>query len=143
MKLSMTADLTGQVAIVTGASQGLGKAVAVALGINGAHVVCVARNAEKLASTVGEIEALGGKAEALACDVTDRAAAKEAIEGTAKKLGRLDVLVNNAAGNFISPTERLSANAFDTIIDIVLKGTKNCTLAFGKYWIAEQQTQKN
>ena len=84
MKLSMTADLTGQVAIVTGASQGLGKAVAIALGINGAHVVCVARNAEKLAATVGEIEQLGGKAEALACDITDRAAAKEAIEGTAK-----------------------------------------------------------
>ena len=64
MKLSMTADLTGQVAIVTGASQGLGKAVAIALGINGAHVVCGARNAEKLAATVGEIEQFGGKAEA-------------------------------------------------------------------------------
>ena len=92
----MTADLTGQVAIVTGASQGLGKAVAVALGMNGATVVCVARNAEKLAATVGEIEGLGGKAEALACDVTNRDAAKEAIEGTAKKHGRLDILVNNA-----------------------------------------------
>lgn len=96
MKLSMTADLTGQVAIVTGASQGLGKAVAIALGINGAHVVCIARNAEKLAATVGEIEQLGGKAEALACDITDRTAAKEAIEGTAKQHGRLDILVNNA-----------------------------------------------
>ena len=53
--------------------------------------------------------------------------------------GRIDVLVNNAAGNFISPTERLSANAFDTIIDIVLKGTKNCTLAIGKHWIDQKQ----
>jgi len=53
-----------------------------------------------------------------------------------RHFGKTDVLVNNAAGNFISPTERLSANAFDVILDIVLKGTKNCTLAFGKYWIA-------
>jgi NAD(P)-dependent dehydrogenase (short-subunit alcohol dehydrogenase family) len=56
---------------------------------------------------------------------------------------RVDVLLNNAAGNFISPTERLSANAFDTIIDIVLKGSKNCTLAFGKHWIAAKQTNCN
>jgi 3-oxoacyl-[acyl-carrier protein] reductase len=96
MKLSIKADLAGQVAIVTGASQGLGKAIAVALGINGAKVICVARNAEKLGSTVSEIEAAGGSGEALACDVTDRAAAKEAIEATASKHGRLDILVNNA-----------------------------------------------
>ena len=56
--------------------------------------------------------------------------------------GKVDILLNNAAGNFISPTERLSANAFDTIIDIVLKGTKNCTLAFGKHWIAKNETEK-
>ena len=52
---------------------------------------------------------------------------------------KVDVLLNNAAGNFIAPTERLSANAFDTIIDIVLKGTKNCTLTFGKHWIDQKQ----
>ena len=96
MKLSITADLSGQVAIVTGASQGLGKAVAVALGMNGANVVCLARNAEKLAATVAEIEAAGGTAEAVSCDVTDRAAAKGAIEAAAAKHGRLDILVNNA-----------------------------------------------
>jgi NAD(P)-dependent dehydrogenase (short-subunit alcohol dehydrogenase family) len=59
------------------------------------------------------------------------------------KFGIVDVLLNNAAGNFISPTERLSANAFDTIIDIVLKGTKNCTLAFGKHWIAQKESNKS
>lgn len=96
MKLSLSVDLQGQVAIVTGASQGLGRAVAVALGQNGAHVVCVARNAEKLAQTVAEIEAVGGTGEALPCDITDRQAAAEAIEGTNKKHGRLDILVNNA-----------------------------------------------
>lgn len=96
MKLSITSDLNGQVAVVTGASQGLGKAVALALGSNGAHVVCLARNAEKLAATVSEIEASGGTAEAISCDVTDRAASKEAIENAASKHGRLDILVNNA-----------------------------------------------
>lgn len=96
MKLSSSTDLKDQIAIVTGASQGLGKAVAIALGMNGAHVLCVARNAEKLASTVGEIEAAGGTAEAVACDVTDREAAKATIEGAKEKHGRLDILVNNA-----------------------------------------------
>ncbi|GAA4469062.1 3-oxoacyl-[acyl-carrier-protein] reductase [Novipirellula rosea] len=96
MQLSIAVDLKGQVAIVTGASQGLGKAVAVALAQNGAHVVCLARNADKLASTVSEIETAGGTAEALSVDVTDRAAAAAAIEDTAKKHGRLDILVNNA-----------------------------------------------
>lgn len=96
MQLSITADLKGQVAVVTGASQGLGKAVAVALGANGATVVCLARNADKLKDTVAEIEAAGGKAEAVSCDVTDRAAAAAAIEGANEKHGKLDILVNNA-----------------------------------------------
>lgn len=74
----------------------MGKAVAIALASNGAKVVCLARNADKLAATVGEIEAAGGAAEALACDVTDRAAAAAAIEGVAERHGRLDILVNNA-----------------------------------------------
>ena len=96
MEISNTADLREQVAIVTGASQGLGKAVAIALAANGATVICVARNAEKLAGTVGQIESAGGSAEAVSCDVTDREAAKEVIEGAKKKHGRLDILVNNA-----------------------------------------------
>jgi len=96
MKLSITADLKDQVAVVTGASQGLGKAVAIALGSNGATVVCLARNKDKLASTVSEIEAAGGEAEAVQCDVTDRKAAAAAIEGAKEQHGRLDILVNNA-----------------------------------------------
>ena len=96
MQLSITADLKDQVALVTGASQGLGRAVAVALGANGATVVCLARNAEKLAETVSQIESAGGKGEAVACDVTDRTAAADAITAAHKKHGRLDILVNNA-----------------------------------------------
>ncbi len=96
MKLSTTTDLNDQVAVVTGASQGLGKAVAIALGMNGATVVCLARNAAKLADTVKEIEAAGGKAEAVSCDVTDRTAAAAAIQGAKDTHGRLDILINNA-----------------------------------------------
>lgn len=94
--MSLTADLNDQVAIVTGASQGLGKAVAICLAANGATVMCLARNADKLADTVSLIEAAGGTAEAVSCDVTDRAAAKAVIQSAKEKYGRLDILVNNA-----------------------------------------------
>ncbi|MEO9933638.1 3-oxoacyl-[acyl-carrier-protein] reductase [Rhodopirellula bahusiensis] len=116
MDLSLSVDLKDQVAIVTGASQGLGRAVAVALGQNGAHVVCVARNAEKLAATVAEIKAAGGKGEALPCDVTDRKAAAEAIEGTHKKHGRLDILVNNAGITRDKLMRGMSDEEWDSVI---------------------------
>ena len=96
MELALKADLSNQVAVVTGASQGLGKAIAIALAVNGAKVVCIARNAEKLKETVSAIEAAGGVGIALACDVTDRAAAAAALEGVHTEHGRLDILVNNA-----------------------------------------------
>jgi 3-oxoacyl-[acyl-carrier protein] reductase len=96
MELALKADLSNQVAVVTGASQGLGKAIAIALAVNGAKVVCIARNAEKLKETVSAIEAAGGVGIALACDVTDRAAAAAALEGVHAEHGRLDILVNNA-----------------------------------------------
>ncbi|MFG0254048.1 MAG: 3-oxoacyl-[acyl-carrier-protein] reductase [Rhodopirellula sp. JB053] len=116
MNLSLSVDLKGQVAIVTGASQGLGQAVAVALGQNGAHVVCLARNAEKLAKTVAEIEAAGGSAEAMPCDVTDRAAAAEAIEKTNKTHGRLDILVNNAGITRDKLMRGMSDEEWDSVI---------------------------
>jgi len=96
MELSLKADLSDQVAVVTGASQGLGKAVAIALASNGATVACMARNEEKLAATVSEIESASGKGQAVACDVTDRQAADAAIKAVAQEHGRLDILVNNA-----------------------------------------------
>ena len=94
--MGLQVDLNGQVAIVTGASQGLGKSVAVALASNGATVACLARNAEKLAATVSEIEAAGGKGIAVPCDVTDRQTLDGAIKQVAADQGRLDILVNNA-----------------------------------------------
>ncbi len=116
MKLSTTTDLNDQVAIVTGASQGLGKAVAIALGMNGAKVICLARNADKLADTVKEIEAAGGSAEAVSCDVTDRAAAAAAINGAKEKHGRLDILVNNAGITRDKLARGMSDEEWDDVI---------------------------
>jgi len=92
----LSAPLHGQIALVTGASQGLGAAVALRLGQNGAKVLCVARNASKLADTVAAIEASGGTAEAIACDVTDRSAIEKLFEEIEAKHEKLDILVNNA-----------------------------------------------
>lgn len=116
MELTLKADLTGQVAIVTGASQGLGKAVAIGLAMNGATVACFARNAEKLASTVAEIEAVGGKGQAVTCDVTDREAAAAAIKGVAEEHGRLDILVNNAGITRDKLMRGMSDEEWDTVI---------------------------
>ena len=82
----------------------------------------------------------GGQVLAVQCDVRDYEQVETVLAKTIAKFGKVDGLLNNAAGNFISPTERLSANAFSSIIDIVLKGTVNCTLAFGKHWIAAKQS---
>ena len=116
MDLQLKTDLSGQVAIVTGASQGLGKAVAIALGMNGATVVCLARSVEKLADTVKEIEAAGGKAEAVSCDVTDREAAASAIENANKNHGGLHILVNNAGITRDKLMRGMSDEEWDSVI---------------------------
>ena len=91
---SIKVDLSGQVAVVTGASQGLGRAMAIALGLNGARVACLARNAEKLADTVQTIVDAGGQAEAFSCDVKSREAIDEVIEKVADDWGRLLSLIH-------------------------------------------------
>jgi 3-oxoacyl-[acyl-carrier protein] reductase len=92
----LSVNLHGQIAMVTGASQGLGEAIAIHLGRNGATVLCVARNAEKLSKTVETIEASGGKAIAMACDVTDRPAVEALFQKVEETYEKLDILVNNA-----------------------------------------------
>lgn len=132
--------LEGKVIVVTGGGSGLGKAMTRYFLELGAQVAITSRDLEKLKTTAAELEAAtGGKCLPLACDVRHYEQVEAMLQAVLQAFGKVDVLLNNAAGNFISPTERLSANAFDTIIDIVLKGTKNCTLAFGKHWIATQQ----
>jgi len=132
--------LKGKVIIVTGGGSGLGKAMTKYFLELGANVAITSRDLEKLQKTAEELTTeKGGKCLALQCDVRHYDQVEAMLAEVLKEFGKVDVLLNNAAGNFISPTERLSANAFDTIIDIVLKGSKNCTLALGKHWIAAKQ----
>jgi len=132
--------LQGKTYVITGGGTGLGKSMSAYLLELGANVVITSRKLEVLQQTASELEKnTNGKVLAIACDVRIPEEVEEVLNASIKTFGKVDGLINNAAGNFISPTERLSANAFSTIIDIVLKGTVNCTLAFGKHWIKEKQ----
>ena len=132
--------LKGKVIVVTGGGSGLGKAMTKYFLELGALVAITSRDLEKLKTTATELETeTGGKCLPVQCDVRHYEEVENMLQEVLKAFGKVDVLLNNAAGNFISPTERLSANAFDTVIDIVLKGSKNCTLAFGKHWIDTKQ----
>ena len=126
--------LKDKVAIVTGGGSGLGKAMTKYFLELGAKVVITSRNLEKLQVTAKELEEqTGGKVLCVACDVRNWDEVEAMKEAALKEFGKIDILLNNAAGNFISPTERLTHSAFDSILDIVLKGTKNCTLSIGKH----------
>ncbi|WP_274474370.1 SDR family oxidoreductase [Mangrovimonas aestuarii] len=136
--------LKNKTIVVTGGGSGLGKAMTKYFLELGANVAITSRNLEKLENTAKELEEqTGGTCLPLACDVRDYEQVENMHKQVIERFKTVDILVNNAAGNFISPTERLSSNAFDTIIDIVLKGTKNCTMVFGKHWIKTNQTNTN
>jgi len=111
------------VAIVTGASQGLGRAMAIELARNGATVVGVARNAEKLAETIALIEQNGGTGQALPCDVTDRASVDGVVNAVIEQHERLDILVNNAGVTRDTLLPRMSDDEWDTVINTNLRGT--------------------
>lgn len=132
--------LKGKTIIVTGGGTGLGRAMGTYFLQLGANIVIASRKPDVLEKAAQEMEAAtGGQVLPVPCDVRHYAEVENVLEAALKKFGHVDALLNNAAGNFISPTERLSANAFSTVIDIVLKGTSNCTLALGKHWIAKKQ----
>lgn len=135
--------LADKVIIVTGGGSGLGKAMTTYFLELGAKVAITSRDLDKLKNTATELSAqTGGTCLPIACDVRHYDQVENMLNEVLNQFGKVDILVNNAAGNFISPTERLSANAFDTIIDIVLKGSKNCTLALGKHWIEKGEQNK-
>ena len=135
--------LKGKTIVVTGGGSGLGKAMTKYFLELGAQVAITSRNLEKLQTTAEALESeTGGTCFPVQCDVRDYEQVVAMRDAVLDRFGSIDVLLNNAAGNFISPTERLSANAFDVVIDIVLKGSKNCTLAFGKHWIDKKEENK-
>ncbi|OIQ29684.1 MAG: short-chain dehydrogenase [Bacteroidetes bacterium MedPE-SWsnd-G2] len=141
-KMLNTDALKGTNIIVTGGGSGLGKSMSKYFLELGANVIITSRNFEKLKATAQELEEeTNGKCLPVQCDVRHYEEVEKMLEISIAEFGQINALLNNAAGNFISPTERLSANAFDTIIDIVLKGTKNCTLALGKHWINTKQSK--
>ncbi|QNL51299.1 SDR family oxidoreductase [Olivibacter sp. SDN3] len=132
--------LQGKVIVVTGGGTGLGKAMSTYFLQLGAQVVIASRKQDVLDRTAEELmKKTGQQVLPLACDVRDIQAIEDLLNKSVNTFGHVDGLVNNAAGNFISPTERLSANAFSTVIDIVLKGTVNMSLTFGKHWISQRQ----
>src|ERR1043165_7868574 len=135
--------LKGRTILITGGGTGLGKSMSKYFLTLGANVVITSRKLDVLQKTAEELMSeTGGQVLALQCDVRKYLEVENVLAETVKKFGTVDTLINNAAGNFISPTERLSNRAFDTIVDIVLRGSYNCTLALGKHWIKEKQTNK-
>ena len=129
----LTVDLKDQCAIVTGASRGLGHAMALALGESGARVACVARNAEKLAETVQKIEAAGGQAEAFACDVTDREKVDQVTDDVAENWGKVDILVNNAGITRDTLLPRMSDEEWDAVINTNLRSAFLWSRAASRY----------
>lgn len=129
--------LAGRVIVVTGGGTGLGYSMSKYFLELGASVVITSRKIDVLTESAEKLqqETNNENILPLACDVRKYEEVEALLKTSVEKFGKVDGLVNNAAGNFISPTERLSNRAFDTVVDIVLKGTYNCTLAFGKYWI--------
>ena len=132
--------LADKVFIVTGGGTGLGRAMTQCFLELGARVVIASRKLAVLEEAAAALQQqTGGEVLPVVCDVRSYEAVEVLLASTMAHFGRVDGLVNNAAGNFVSPTERLSHKAFDVVTDIVLKGSYNCTLALGKHWIARQQ----
>ncbi|MGG7661442.1 SDR family oxidoreductase [Dyadobacter sp. BHUBP1] len=128
--------LENRTIIVTGGGTGLGKSMAAYFLRLGANVVICSRKEDVLQKTASELgQSIGGKILYVACDVRKTEQIENVISKAVEAFGQVDGLVNNSAGNFISPTERLSYKAVDTVVDIVLRGTYYFTLALGKYWI--------
>ncbi len=131
--------LKGRTILITGGGTGLGRSMAVRFAELGANIFLVARREEPLAETAKEIRAKGVRAAYASADIRDFAAVEKAVVAAEKEFGRVDTLVNNAAGNFIARTERLSPNAFSAVVGIVLQGTFHCTLVLGRRWIEAKQ----
>jgi NAD(P)-dependent dehydrogenase (short-subunit alcohol dehydrogenase family) len=127
--------LTDKIAWITGGGTGLGRAMALRFSSLGAALALSGRREAPLLETVEAIRGAGGAAVAATCDVRDPQAVERCLSRIVEEVGVPGVLVNNAAGNFLCPSEDLSPNAFAAVVGIVLHGTFHCTRALGRRWI--------
>jgi len=134
-------EFLGQVAVVTGGGTGLGLEISRALAARGSTVVVLSRNAEHHRPLLDEGRQRDWKVEARALDVREAPAVQRTAAAILERHGRVDVLVNNAAGNFVCPSERLSANAWRAVLGIVLDGTFYCSRDFGRAMIDQRSGQ--
>jgi NAD(P)-dependent dehydrogenase (short-subunit alcohol dehydrogenase family) len=130
--------LKGRAIFLTGGGTGLGRSMALRFAQLGARMFLVGRREQPLKDTCAEIHRDGGAAAYATCDVREYSAVDETFAAAESQFGEIDSLVNNAAGNFIARTEKLSPNAFNAVVGIVLNGTFHCTLAFAKRRIAKK-----
>jgi NAD(P)-dependent dehydrogenase (short-subunit alcohol dehydrogenase family) len=131
--------LKGRTIFLTGGGTGLGRSMALRFAQLGARMFLVGRREEPLRDVCDQIAQAGGSAAYAACDVRDYAAVEAAANRAYQQFGQVDTIVNNAAGNFMARTEKLSPNAFNAVVSIVLNGTFHCTHVFAKKWIAEKR----
>src|SRR6266545_1144421 len=131
--------LKDQVAVVTGGGTGIGLAIAKRLGSLGARIAIASRDSSHLEEGTAALRAAGIDALAIQLDVRKPEQVDEMVERTVKHFGSLDILVNNAAGNFICRAEDLSPNGWNAVIGIVLNGTFYCSRAVGRYMIARKR----
>lgn len=132
--------LKGKTIVITGGGTGLGRSMGTYMLQLGANLVITSRKKEVIEKTAAEMmQQTGGKVLAVAADVRKYEEIENVIKSAEAEFGAIHGVLNNAAGNFISPTERLSHRAFDIVVDIVLKGTYYTSLAAGKNWIAKKQ----
>ena len=130
--------LKGRAIFLTGGGTGLGRSMALRFAELGARLFLVGRREDPLRQTCDEILHLGGRAAHAICDVRDYGAVEAAAAKAEQQFGEIHALVNNAAGNFIARTEKLSPNAFNAVVGIVLTGSFHCTQVFGKRWIQKK-----
>ncbi|WP_200976264.1 SDR family oxidoreductase [Echinicola sp. 20G] len=132
--------LKGKTILITGGGTGLGRSMGKYFLELGASLIITSRKIEVLEKAALDLEQeTGGQVFPIACDVREVDQVEKMFAASIEQFGKIDAVVNNAAGNFISPTERLSANAFHTVLDIVLKGSVNMTMTAGKHWIQSQE----
>jgi 2,4-dienoyl-CoA reductase [(3E)-enoyl-CoA-producing], peroxisomal len=129
--------LHGQVALVTGGATGIGKEICRVLGAHGALVTLASRKQENLELAVEELTGSGVDAAFGVCDVRDAEAVRAVVDTVVAERGKLDIVVNNAAGNFPAPMSRISPNGFKAVVDIDLLGTYNVTRAAFDAWLSE------